>query len=191
MVMNVIGLRSCGAKIYSKMRTCSLYNIFALSLFLFILINPAAARAAEYPTKPILRVNTEMHTAPIKRIGVDADNRYIVTGSHDKTVKLWELSTGKLITTLRVPIDEGDGGKIYSIAISPDGKTIACGGNTGYESDQSANIYLFDRETRKIKQTITGLPNVISNLAYSKDGRFLVATLGGKNGIRIYETTND
>jgi WD40 repeat protein len=129
-----------------------------------------------------------MHTAPISRIGIDADNRYIVTGSDDKTVKVWELYSGKLISTLRVPIDDGDVGKIYSVAISPDGKTIACGGWTGYESDNS--IYLFDRETGKIKQTITGLPNVILHLSYSKDGRFLAATLGGKNGIRVYKTTN-
>ncbi|MEO5360644.1 MAG: caspase family protein [Nitrospirota bacterium] len=143
----------------------------------------------KYPAKPILRVNTEMHTAQIKRIGIDAKNHFIVTGSEDKTLKVWELSTGELITTLRVPIDDGNIGKIYSVAISPDGKTVACGGWTGY-AELDISIYIFDREKGQIKQTITGLPGVILYLTYSKDGMYLAATLFGKNGIRIYETTN-
>jgi len=30
-------------------------------------------------------------------IGIDAQNQFIVTGSQDKTVRLWELSTGRLV----------------------------------------------------------------------------------------------
>jgi len=41
--------------------------------------------AAEPPSEPILRIDTGMHTAPISRIGVDRNERFIVTGSNDKT----------------------------------------------------------------------------------------------------------
>ncbi|MBF0464523.1 MAG: caspase family protein [Nitrospirae bacterium] len=145
----------------------------------------------EPPSEPILRLNTEMHTAPIGRIGVDSENKYLVTGSEDKTIKVWDirdLSSIRLLQTLRVPIGEGKEGKIYAVAISPDGETIASGGWTGYEWDKSASIYIFDRQSGKLIKRITWLPNVIQHLSYSKDGRFLAATLGGANGIRIYET---
>ncbi|QWR78368.1 WD40 repeat domain-containing protein [Candidatus Magnetomonas plexicatena] len=145
--------------------------------------------AAEPPSEPILRINTEMHTAPINRIGVDAENKYLVTASDDKTIKVWDISSGKLLQTLRVPIGEGKEGMIYSVAISPDGKTIVCSGWTGSDGEHSHSIYIFERQTGKLIKQITGLPNVIHHLVYSKDGRFLVATLG-EGGIRIYETTD-
>jgi len=63
--------------------------------------------------QPVLRIETGMHTANITHIGVDAAGRYLVTGSDDKTVRVWELATGRLLRTLRPPIGAGDEGKIY------------------------------------------------------------------------------
>ena len=37
----------------------------------------------------------------INRIGVDARNRFLVTGSDDKTVRIWDLEDGTLLKTLR------------------------------------------------------------------------------------------
>jgi len=57
----------------------------------------------------------------------DNKNRNVITlvsGSSDNTVKLWNLETGKEIRSLKT-----DSGYIYSVAISPDGKTIASGGS--------------------------------------------------------------
>jgi len=139
-------------------------------------------------TEPILKIETGMHTALIRRIGIDSAERYLVTGSDDKTIKVWELKTGKLIKTLRPPIGNGNEGKIYAVAISPDGRHIAGGGWTGYEWDKSYSIYIFDLNTGKLIKRLSNLPGVINHLTYSKDGRYLGAGLGGKNGIRIYKT---
>lgn len=146
------------------------------------------ADAGEPTKEPILRIETGMHTAMIWHISIDAENRYIVTGSDDKTVRVWELSTGRLMKTLRPPVGEGNEGKLFAVAISPDGREIACGGWTGYEWDKHHSIYFFDREKGNLIKRLTGLPNVINHLSYSKDGRYLVAALGGNNGIRVYRT---
>jgi WD40 repeat protein len=140
------------------------------------------------PTEPILKIETGMHTAPIIRIAIDSWERYLVTGSHDKTIKVWDLKTGKLIKTLRPPIGNGNEGKIYAVAISPDGRHIAGAGWTGYEWDGSVSIYIFDLNTGKLIKRLSNLPNAILHLTYSKDGRYLVAGLFGENGIRIYKT---
>ena len=166
-----------------------LLPIFTLFLFLTIFLTiPILSHSAEPPKDPILRIETGMHTAMINRIAVDAENRFLVTGSDDKTVRVWELGTGRLIRTIRPPLGEGDEGKIYAVAISPDGRTIACGGWTGWDWDGSAYIYLFNRETGNLSKRITGLPGRILHLAYSKDGRYLAATLKHNNGFRIYGT---
>ena len=159
------------------------------ALFLSGLIFNGRIHPSEPPKEPIFRMDTGMHTAPIGRIDIDPQNQFLVTGSNDKTVRLWELSTGRLIKILRPPIEKGLGGRIYSVAITPDGKTIACGGRTGFAWEKSQSIYLFDRESGNLVHRIKGLPDVaIIHLAYSKDGRFLVATLGGGKGVRIYHT---
>ena len=134
---------------------------------------------------PILRIETGMYTAPIIRIGVDADNRFIVTGSHEKSVRIWDIYTGSLTKILRPPIGEENEGKIYAVAISPDGRTIACGGWTK-AAESFHNIYLFDRESGQLIRRIMGLPNVVLHLRYSQDGRYLIATSSGRNSIRIY-----
>ena len=56
--------------------------LFCIILQLIIL-NTVLAEAP--PSEPILRIDTGMHTAPINRIGVDRNERFIVTGSNDKT----------------------------------------------------------------------------------------------------------
>ena len=140
------------------------------------------------PKEPILRIETGMHMGNIRRIATDGEQRYLITGSLDKTVRVWELSTGTLIRTLRPPIGNNREGIIFAVAISPDGKTVACGGVTGTNFDGKTSIYLFDRETGAILRRVSRLPEVIASLAYSSDGRFLVATLAGKKGIQVYET---
>ena len=140
------------------------------------------------PTAPFLRLDTGMHTAAIIRIGIDAANRYLVTGSEDKTVRVWELASGRLLRTLRPPIGAGNEGKIFSLAISPDGTIIAAGGVTGRVWDASYSVYLFDRESGRLFRRLTGLPSEVFHLAFSRDGRFLVATLHGTNGMRLYRT---
>ena len=125
--------------------------------------------AGEPSTAPILRLETGMHTAMISRIGVDAANRYLVTGSDDKTVRLWDLASGAWLKTFRPPLGEGNEGKIYAVAMSPDGQTVAAGGWTGYDWDKSHSIYLFDRASGRMIHRITGLPNVILHLAREQD----------------------
>jgi len=148
------------------------------------------AWADEPPTEPILRVETGMHQAKINRIAVDAANRYLVTGSGDKTVRVWDLHTGTLLRTLRLPIGMGNEGEVNAVAISVDGGTVAVGGWTGLDFDGSVSIYLFDRASGRMTKRLTGLPNVIGHLAFSPDGQTLVATLGGEHGIRVYGTSD-
>ena len=163
-------------------------KIIILIFTIATLIFPYFTFSAEPPKEPMLKIETGMHIAPIIRIGIDSAERYLVTGSHDKSIKVWELRTGKLIKTLRPPIESGDEGKIYAVAISPNGKYIAGAGWTGYEWDGSVSIYIFDLNTGTLIKRLSGLPEVILYLTYSKDGRYLAVGLWGKNGIRVYKT---
>ncbi len=137
--------------------------------------------------KPILRLNTEMHTSMIRRIDVDRNGVYFVSSSDDKTVKLWSAENGALIRTLRVPIEDGNEGKLYSCAISPDGSKIITGGWTSYRETQNNAIYVFNTVDGELSGVIKGLGNVINDLEYSNDGNYVAAALGGTSGVVIID----
>ena len=156
---------------------------FIILFILFFLSLSKVVFSSEPPKEPILRIETGMHIANNIEARIDSDERYLVTGSYDKTIKVWELRTGRLIKTLRPPIGKENEGKIYRVAISPDGEHIAAGGWTG-SWDGSYSLYIFELSSGKIIKRISNLPHRIYALSYSKDGKFLVAGLG--NGIRVY-----
>ena len=175
---------------YNKNMIKARLTIFALAFALARLATNAAGQTTSEPSKqPFLRIETGMHAAAIRRISVDGANRYLVTASDDKTARVWELATGRLLRVLRPPIGEGDEGKLYAVAISPDGRTIAVGGWTSPDGFNT-NIYVYDRESGRLMRRIPGLANVTFHLVFSRDGQWLAATLYGKNGIRVYETKN-
>lgn len=151
-----------------------------------IILSCELAYAASQPsTRPILRIEPQLHFAMIRHMDVDAAERFVVTASDDKTARVWDAITGKLLQTLRPPIGDGDEGKLYAVAISPDGEQVVVAGWTGYEWDNQLSIYIFQRSTGQLQQRIPELPNVILHLAFSKDGSKLAVALG-EGGIRLY-----
>ncbi len=138
--------------------------------------------------KPFLRLDTGGHTAAIIRIAVDANAEYLVTGSDDKTARVWRVADGALLQTLRPPIGEGNEGKVYAVAISPDGGVVAVGGYTGTGKEvNSIRLYLFDRASGQMLRQMGGLPNAITSLSFSPQGRYLAIGLGD-GGIRVYRS---
>jgi WD40 repeat protein len=157
---------------------------------LFLLILTGELHSSGISNEPILRMEMGMHSSIISSIAVDAQNQFIVTGSWDKTVRLWELSMGRPIRIFRPPIGEGPIGMIFAVAVSPDGKTIVCGGWEAGREGTTCSIYLFDRESGKLVQRIGGFLFSIVRLAYSKDCRFLAVGMEKRGGIRIYRTSD-
>ncbi len=143
-----------------------------------------------FQNTPILKIETEMHTASINKILVDRDEKYIITASSDKTIKIWDLKNLSLLRTLRPPIGNQNEGVIRSLAISPDGMYLAAGGNTKFTNEDNYLVFIFNFYTGEITHTIKHLPNSISSLSYSKDGKYLAVGMHGNEGIVIYDTQN-
>ena len=161
-----------------------------IKLFFVTVLSAQAALAQVVLDRPLLSIEAGMHTGDITAASVDASETYLVTASIDKTVRVWELSSGALLRIIRPPIGDGNEGLLAAVAISPDGRVIACGGWTAIQSDGTRSIYLFDRATGRLIRRLANLENSILRLAFSPNGKWLLATLGDKDGIRLYRTSD-
>lgn len=138
--------------------------------------------------RPVLVLDPGMHTATINRADVDRDGTIAVTGSDDRTVRLWSPADRRLLQTIRVPQGPGNVGKIYAVAVDPAGEVVAAGGWTRITpSDEQEQIYLFDAKTGAMIDRIEGLSNGVGHLAFSPDGRRLAAMLARGLGFRLYD----
>jgi WD40 repeat protein len=150
-----------------------------VTAFFLVAVESASAQSAE----PILRMELGTHNASIFSIAIDRSNRILVTGSEDKTARVWDISgRTKLLSILRPPVGEEEQGHIFAVALSPDGRSVACGGRTGKPKKGDACVYLFDRDTAALTRRLGGLPGWVQHLAYTSDGRFLVAVTGERGG---------
>jgi WD40 repeat protein len=158
-------------------------SVALLPTLLFAALASTAA-VAQLSEQPLLVVDPGMHTAAIRAVDVDAAGRIAVTGSWDKTVRVWSLTEGKLLQTIRMPTGPGYLGQVYAVAISPDGNLVAAGGFTNNDAEES--VYLFETRTGKMTARIA-VPRVTDSLAFSSDGRHLAAGLGETGGLRVYD----
>lgn len=170
--------------------------VMAMRLRIFCLValgllNGAVAWGEQTPSaSPVLRLDTGMHTAPIRAAAVDAGGQVLATASLDKTVRVWSLATGEQFRVLRPAIGFGPEGELYAVAISPDGQFVITGGWTGFAWEKANSLYVFEIKTGQLVHRIGGLPQVINRLAWSPDGHYVAAGLAGANGIRVFDTRN-
>ena len=97
------------------------------------------ANAAEHLT--ILKKHTDII------FSVVFQSKQLVSESSDGTIRFWNTETGENEKTLV----GGYIGNIESVVLSPDGQTLASIGKRGWDN---TNIYLWDVNTGKIKNTI-------------------------------------
>ncbi len=84
------------------------------------------------------------HTYRVTSVAISPDGKTLVSGSVDKTIKIWNLDTGTLQKTLT-----GHTEVFMSVAISPDGKTLVSGSS-------DATIKIWNLDTGTLQNTLTG-----------------------------------
>ncbi len=115
------------------------------------------------------------HSDIVCSVQITPDGRFAVSGSEDKTVKVWDLEMGSCVGTL-----EGHQDKVLSAAVSPDGDLIA---STGFMDE---TIRLWEWKSGACVQVIQhdGYPSPMS-VAFSLDGsRLVVGTM--KAAVYVY-----
>ncbi len=137
-----------------------------------------AGAAAE--ERPILQLDTGGHMALIKVLAFTPDGKFIVSAGEDKVIRVWGWRKGVTVRTIRGQSGPGNEGKIYAMALSPDGRWLAVGGETCNEDDfQSGKcreaVRLYDLASGELKALLQGQDSVTNSLAFSPDGGRLIS----------------
>lgn len=121
--------------------------------------SPPASSQAEF--KEVFTPPDSLST--IASITISTDGTLVGRGSEDGKITLWDIETGKEITTL-----SGHEKAVTAIAISPDKKTLISGSEDGV-------IKLWDIEQRELPKTLSEHQNKITAIVISADNQFFVS----------------
>jgi WD40 repeat protein len=132
---------------------------------------------------PQLMLDTGGHTAIIKDIVFTPDGKQLVSAGDDKVIRIWDWRAGMTIRTIRGSVGRGDEGKIYAMALSPDGRWLAVGGRLSGTLEEICAIRLYEFATGNLVGLLKGHTDVVFGLAFSQDSKRLISGSGDNTAI--------
>ena len=105
----------------------------------------------------------EGHGDSVTSTALSADGLWALSGSKDKTLRLWEMATGRCVRTF-----EGHTKRVYSVALSADGRWALSG-----SCDRT--LRLWDAATGECVRTLEGHTGWVTSVVLSADGRWALS----------------
>jgi WD40 repeat protein len=146
-----------------------------LLLRLFLISGLLSVLSIEiYAQVPQIVIDSKGHSARISNIHYTKDGTQIVSVSEDKTIKIWDVESGKMLKKFESQIGEGPEGMFYASALSPDGKVLAV---AGYKVNSEKENYILIVDLQKGIQVSTAIGHldVINSLSFSANGKYLAS----------------
>ncbi|KAG2142871.1 uncharacterized protein EDB93DRAFT_1252134 [Suillus bovinus] len=117
------------------------------------------------------------HKGGVNAVAIFPDKRRMVTGSEDKTLRLWDLKTGVVLKHM-----EGHRSGVLRLAVSRDGQLISSGGEDG-------EVIVWHGETGKpLTQPIEAHSKGITSLDFSPDGTVLITGSSCDRMMKLWNT---
>jgi WD40 repeat protein len=141
---------------------------------------PADVSRPSLPAGARLRIGTARfrHGGIVRAVAFSPDGKRLASASHDHTVSVWEVPTGREVHRFR-----GHAGDVLCVAFSSDGRVLASGSADGTVRLWSLHGATAGRELR----VLTSRAEAVEALAFAPGGKLLVA--GGDDGtLRLYDT---
>ncbi|MFS8104558.1 serine/threonine protein kinase [Lentzea alba] len=127
------------------------------------------------------------HKDAVTSIAWSPDGKILASADDDiddeqgRIIRLWDTETGKLIGTVQNPDGPG-GGSACAVAISPDGKILAAGGNITADS----TTYLWNIADRTMIGALDDARSIMKCLRFHPDGKTIVG-LTHTGGLKVWD----
>ena len=115
------------------------------------------------------------HTERVNSVAFSNDGMQIVSGSSDKSVRVWDVSTGVEIKELK-----GHIGAVYSVAFSSVGTQIVSG--------IDKYVHVWDVSTGMKLKELKGHSRRVNLVAFSSDGT-QIASGSYDNSVRVWDAS--
>src|SRR5712672_2562985 len=139
-------------------------------------MNTASVQSGKMANWPVIQNIFHGHSQRVRSVGFSPDGSRIVSGSSDRTIRLWDAETGDAIGR---PLD-GHYSRVTSVAFSPDGSHIVSG-------SWGSAIHLWDAETGDaIGKPLEGHSSGLNSVGFSPDGSRIVSG-SSDNTIRLWD----
>ncbi|NJP08870.1 MAG: protein kinase [Leptolyngbyaceae cyanobacterium RU_5_1] len=138
----------------------------------------AAWHTSTHPANQSIQVVKTLagHTSYVNCLAISPDGQFLASGSADKTIKLWNLSTGQAIRTLK-----GHSSFVNTLVFSPNGEELISGG-----ADRTINVWHLS--TGQKTRTLTGHSSYVNALVVSPDGAKLISGSADRT-IKVWSLT--
>lgn len=148
-----------------------------------LFLRPAAGDPPARPVNQLVADDKPLvlkgHTDSVFAVAFSPDGTILASGSFDKTIKLWDVATGKEIRTLT-----GHTKEVVSIAFSPDGKRLASAASQyfGNPEPTPGEVKTWDTATGLDLRVFEGHWWPTYGVAFSPDGSRVLAAGGVGDG---------
>ena len=117
------------------------------------------------------------HEGHVTSVALSPDGKCAVSGGSDRAIKVWDITTGKELTTL----SGAHTGRIYHVEFSPDGKHIV-------SCDISGEIKVWD--AADVNEPITSIRHGggwVPFVSFSPDGNQIVSAMNDDGTIKVWD----